>query len=421
MSTVKEKGEEINKTNKIEELKQSEEIKNDNKNILVKFLALKNALLEERKKNSFLQKENISLKDEIHKKNEKILELKDEIKKYHDTVDKKENSGFFSELFNNINISGIKNEATIEKLNSENCQLKEDLTMIKEELNLIKTKLDNCLSENSIQKNQYELKIKELIQEKDNINNTYIFEKEMLNQKINEYDTKIRTLEEKILLFNLDREFFEKNINKLKNEIKTYKEQIIQKNNELQQLFQEQENIINNNTEYKQKVNNLKNIINEYKKAIDNSTRITDDYIFIGKIIPNTHYNNIINLNNGKKNNEDDIFLKIENKINDVKNEQKYKKIKIMFDFYRRKINIKIDEQKIITLETKNIIDIVHNLHVEGQIKIFFKIKDCVYDYLCQFTKKEAEFIIYFYNEMKNRAEINPALLGLYLATINPL
>ena len=410
----------IEEIKKLEESKQPEEGKNDNKNILVKFIALKNALIEERKKTLSLEKENFSLKDEISKKNEIILELKDEIKKYHDSVDKKQNSNFFSELFNNINISEIKNEATIEKLNSENRQLKEDLSIIKNELNIIKTKLDDCLSDNNLQKNKYESIIKQLVQEKENLNNTYIIEKERLNQKLNEGESKIRGLEEKVLLFNSDREFYEKNINKLKNDIKTYKDQINQKNNELEKMFQEQENIINNNTEYKQKVNNLKNIINVYKKAIDNTTKITDDYIFIGKIIPNTHYNNTINMNNANNNN-DDMFLKIENKINNINNVEKNKEIKIMFDFYRRKINIKIENQKLINLETKNIIDIVPNLHIEGQIKIFYKIKDIVYDYLCQFTQKEAEFIIYFYKEMKSRAEINPALLGLYMATVNPL
>ena len=410
----------IEEIKKLEESKQPEEGKNDNKNILVKFIALKNALIEERKKTLSLEKENFSLKDEISKKNEIILELKDEIKKYHDSVDKKQNSNFFSELFNNINISEIKNEATIEKLNSENRQLKEDLSIIKNELNIIKTKLDDCLSDNNLQKNKYESIIKQLVQEKENLNNTYIIEKEKLNQKLNEDESKIRDLEEKVLLFNSDREFYEKNINKLKNDIKTYKDQINQKNNELEKMFQEQENIINNNTEYKQKVNNLKNIINVYKKAIDNTTKITDDYIFIGKIIPNTHYNNTINMNN-TNNNNDDMFLKIENKINNINNVEKNKEIKIMFDFYRRKINIKIENQKLINLETKNIIDIVPNLHIEGQIKIFYKIKDIVYDYLCQFTQKEAEFIIYFYKEMKSRAEINPALLGLYMATVNPL
>ena len=88
-----------------------------------------------------------------------------------------------------------------------------------------------------------------------------------------------------------------------------------------------------------------------------------------------------------------------------------------MFDFYRRKVHIQIDNQKQISIEIKNIIDIVENLHIEGQIKIFFKIKDTVYDYLCQFTKKESDFIIYFYKELKNESQVNPALLGLYLAT----
>ena len=403
--------------NKLEELKQNEEVKNDNKNLLIKFIALKNALIEERKKTSLLEKENNSLKEQIYKNNEIILELKDEIKKYHDCIDKKQNSNFFSELLNNINISEIKNEAVIEKLNTENYQLKEDLSKIKNELNNVKTELDNCLSDNNIKKIEYEKKIKELIQEKQDIikqNNT---EKEKLNQKINEFDFKNRNLEEKVRIFNSDRNFFEQSINKLKNEIKIYKEQIEQKNKEISKLFQEQENIINNNTEYRQKVNNLKNIINEYKKAIENSIRITDDYIFIGKIIPNTHYNNTINMHKDNTVN-DDIFLKIENKINNINKIDNFKQIKIMFDFYRRKIKIKIENKKELNIDVKNVIDIVENLHVEGQIKIFYKIKDSVFDYLCQFTKKEADFIIYFYKEMKNEANVNPALLGLYMATI---
>ena len=402
---------------KYEETKQSEEVKNDNKSLLVKFLALKNALIEERQKTSLLEKENISLKEEVSKNNGIILQLKDEIKKYHDSIDKKEKSNFFSELLSNINISEIKNEAIIDKLNSENFQLKEELCITKNYLNILKTKFDNSLIENNSQKNKYEQKIKELNQEKESITNKFNKEKEQLNEKINEYEKKVRNMEEKILIFNSDRAFLEQNMTKLKNDIKIYKEQINQKSIEIDKLFKDQESIINNNTEYKIKINNLKNIISEYKKAIDNSTRITDDYIFIGKIIPNTHYNNTININN-ENNSNDDIFLKVENKINKINKKESFKQIKIMFDFYRTRIKIKIEKEKEINLEVKNIIDIVTNLHVEGQIKIFYKIKDNVYDYLCQFTKKEAEFIIYFYKEMKNNSQVNPALLGLYMATI---
>ena len=408
-----------NEIKNLEESKQNDdENKNDNnKNLLIKFLALKNALIEERKKTSLLEKENISLKEQINKNNELILQLKDEIKKYHDIVDKKGNSNFFSELFNNINISEIKNEATIDKLNTENYKLKEELTTVKDELNLLKTKLNESLSKHNLQVIDYEKKIKEITQEKDDINNKYNNEKEKINVKINEYELKNRDLEEKIRIFNNDRIYFEESLNKLKKEIKYYKDLINQKNAEIEKLFQDQDNIINNNTVFKQKVQNLKKIINQYKEAIDNSTRITDDYIFIGKIIPNTHYNNTINIHNDNNLN-DDIFLKVENKINDINKTENYKKIRIMFDFYRRKINIKIENQKQFSLEVKNIIDIVQNLHVEGQIKIFYKIKDNVFDYLCQFTKKESDFIIYFYKELKERDSVNPALLGLYMATI---
>ena len=403
---------------KNEEDKDNNETKNENnKSLYIKFMALKNGLIEERKKTSSLEKENSQLKEEIQKNQEMILDLKDEIQKYHNAINKNGNSNFFSELFNNINISGIKNEVTIEKLNSENYQLKEEIMQIKNELNETKTKLEDSTSKNNIKINDYEIKVKEIEADKEKITLENKNEIEKLKKTIMEYDIKNRKLEETISILTSDRKYFEENINKLKKEIRNYKDEINKKNEEINILFQEQENIINNNSEFKQKVVNLKNLINQYKKAIENCTEIHDDYIFIGKIIPNTHYNNIINIQ--KENNiNDDIFLKIENRINDIKKTENYQKIKIMFDFYKRRINIKIEKQKQISLEVKNIIDIVQNLHVEGQIKIFYKIKDNVFDYLCQFTKKEADFLIYFYKEIKNQNKIDPALIGLSMGTI---
>jgi len=403
---------------KNEEDKDNNETKNENnKSLYIKFMALKNGLIEERKKTSLLEKENSQLKEEIQKNQEMILDLKDEIQKYHNAINKNGNSNFFSELFNNINISGIKNEVTIEKLNSENYQLKEEIMQIKNELNETKTKLEDSTSKNNIKINDYEIKVKEIEADKEKITLENKNEIEKLKKTIMEYDIKNRKLEETISILTSDRKYFEENINKLKKEIRNYKDEINKKNEEINILFQEQENIINNNSEFKQKVVNLKNLINQYKKAIENCTEIHDDYIFIGKIIPNTHYNNIINIQ--KENNiNDDIFLKIENRINDIKKTENYQKIKIMFDFYKRRINIKIEKQKQISLEVKNIIDIVQNLHVEGQIKIFYKIKDNVFDYLCQFTKKEADFLIYFYKEIKNQNKIDPALIGLSMGTI---
>ncbi len=389
---------------KIEESKDENgnKISDTNKNLYIKYIALKNALIEERKKTSLIENENNSLKEDNNKKEEIISELKDEIKKYHDIIDKKENSNFFSELFQNMNISDIKNEVTINKLTKEKIELQEKISELNQELNITKKNLEQISSQKKELEekiNLYKIDIKSLITKSNN-------EKENLYKTLEEYKKRIINLQETIRVLSTDKKYFEENVNKLKEEIKL-------KNEEREKIFQEQENIINNNTEFKQKIKNLKNIINQYKKAIDNTIEINENYVFIGKIIPNTHYNNIININNGAK---DDIFLNVENKINNINNKDNYENIRIMFNFNQKKLKI-YAENKNINIDAKNIIDIVENLHIEGQIKIFYKIKDNVFDYLCQFTKKEADYIIRFYKELKNNDIIDPALYAAYLGT----
>ena len=113
-------------TRTLKKYKDNNETKNENnKNLYIKFMALKNGLIEERKKTSLLEKENNQLKEEIQKNQELILDLKDEIKKYHDAIDKNGNSNFFSELFNNIKINEYEKkikdiEADKEKITLEN-------------------------------------------------------------------------------------------------------------------------------------------------------------------------------------------------------------------------------------------------------------------------------------------------------------
>ena len=391
-------------SNKIEESKENNENKNTdiNKNLYFKFITIKNALIEERQKTSLLEKENNYLKEENQKKDITILELKDEIKKYHECIDQKSNSNFFSELFQNINFSDIKNESTINKLTDENFNLKEQISNLKTELDIFKTNIEKIIAKSKEENHNFEEKIKLYEIEIKNYNKN----NEISNQKILEYEKRNIGLEQAIQALNSDKKYLEETLIKLKKEIK-------QKNQDMEKLIKDQENIINNNTEFKQKINNLKKIISQYKKAIDNTTEINSDYIFIGKIIPNTHYNNIININNEVN---ADIFLKVENKINNI-NQENFEKIKIMFNFDKKKIKISVDNKNSINLEAKDIIDIVENLHIEGQIKIFYKIKEQVFDYLCQFTKKEAFYIIQFYKELKNNDHIDPALYAAYLGT----
>ena len=393
----------LSNDNKMKESNNIDEKKDEiNKNLYVKFITLKNEFIKERQKISLLEKENKSLKEENQKKDESIIELKDQLKKYHDVINDKSNSNFFTKLFNDINISDIKNEFSISKLTAENSDLKEQILNLNAELNSTKEKLEKIKLELSQQKSNFE---KEKTKYETQINN-YIKENEISKNKLIEYEKSNFNLIQTINAFKNDRKYIEENITKLKKEIK-------QKNEDFDKLFKEQENIINNNTEYKQKINNLKQIINQYKKAIDNTTDIKEDYIFIGKIIPNTHYNNIININNDAN---IDIFLNLENKIKN--NQENYSNIKIIFNFNLKKIKIFVENKNPINIEAKDIIDIVENLHIEGQIKIFYKIKENVFDYLCQFTKKEADYIIHFYKELKNNDEhIDPALYAAYLGT----
>ncbi len=379
--------------NKIEESKDNSE----NKNLYLKYIALKNALIVEKQKTSILEKENKSLIEENSKKDEIISELKDEIKRYHDSINNK-NSNFFSELFQNINISDIKNEISINKLTNENLNLKEQISNLKNDLIISKTDFEKKFSQLIEKNNDLEKKV----QSYETQIKSYEKEKDISKQKLFEHEKRIINLEEAIRAIVNDKKYLEENLNKLKNEIK-------RKNEEMDKIFKDQENIINNNTEFKQKINNLKNIINQYKRAIENNIEIKEDYVFIGKIIPNTHYNNIINIDE-----KSDTFLKMENKINNIDN---YKTVKIIFNFNQKKIKFCIENKNPINIEVKNIIDIVENLHIEGQIKIFYKIKDNVYDYLCQFTKKEAYYIIHFYKELKNNDSIDPALYAAYLGT----
>ena len=385
--------------NRIEESKDNNENKNsdNNKNLYLKYIALKNALIVEKQKTSILEKENKSLIEENSKKDEIISELKDEIKRYHDSINNK-NSNFFSELFQNMNISDIKNEISINKLTNENLNLKEQISNLKNDLITSKADFEKKFSQLIEKNNDLEKKV----QSYETQIKSYEKDKDISKQKLFEHEKRIINLEEAIRAIGNDKKYLEENLNKLKNEIK-------RKNEEMDKIFKDQENIMNNNTEFRQKINNLKNIINQYKKAIENNIEIKEDYIFIGKIIPNTHYNNIINIDE-----KSDTFLKMENKINNIDN---YKTVKIIFNFNQKKIKFCIENKNPINIEVKNIIDIVENLHIEGQIKIFYKIKDNVYDYLCQFTKKEAYYIIHFYKELKNNDSIDPALYAAYLGT----
>jgi len=385
----------------------------DKNNIKLKFVALRNGLIEEKNKNKELLIQNDSLQKEIEElkklnteltsKNEKLDEenqrikeenvtkqelinkLKEELQKYRDKSSKKL-SNFFSSLLDSDSPQNIdveekdKNKLKIESLEQENFKLNKDLTELKTKLDFINNKLTesikdyNTLKENS-QKNLDEIELKhkkqidEIINEKNNIEKNLKQKLEENDKKLIEYLNSIR-----------DKEIVIKSIESLKGDrdkdILTMKEKVriaeetLNSNNEQMKVIQNKNKSLNNEIiQNKKDIEDLQIQIQQYKLIIEDLTPFSIDYTFKGKLI----------------------------------NENK--KIEICFGKYQQSLYIKIGDKEFI-LVPKEIVDIIGNKYIQGQIKIILKLngKKNNSELLAQFTKKEGEYIRKFFREFKNKS-----------------
>ena len=400
---------EVNPVNNQEQTKQVA----DKNNIKLKFVALRNGLIEEKNKNKELLLENDNLQKEIEElkklntelntKNEKLDEenqrikeenvtkqelinkLKEELQKYRDKSSKKL-SNFFSSLLDSDSPQNIdleekdKNNLKIESLEQENFKLNKDLTELKTKLDFVNNKLTesikdyNTLKENS-QKNLEEIELKykkqidEIINEKNNIEKNLKQKLEENDKKLIEYLNSIR-----------DKEIVIKSIESLKGDrdkdILTMKEKVriaeetLNNNNEQMKLIQNKNKLMNDEIiQNKKDIEDLQIQIQQYKLIIEDLTPFSIDYTFKGKLI----------------------------------NENK--KIEICFGKYQQSVYIKIGDKEFI-LVAKEIIDIIGNKYIPGQIKIILKVngKKNNSELLAQFTKKEGEYIRKFFREFKNKS-----------------
>ena len=385
----------------------------DKNNIKLKFVALRNGLIEEKNKNKELLIQNDSLQKEIEElkklnteltsKNEKLDEenqrikeenvtkqelinkLKEELQKYRDKSSKKL-SNFFSSLLDSDSPQNIdveekdKNKLKIESLEQENFKLNKDLTELKTKLDFINNKLTesikdyNTLKENS-QKNLDEIELKhkkqidEIINEKNNVEKNLKQKLEENDKKLIEYLNSIR-----------DKEIVIKSIESLKGDrdkdILTMKEKVriaeetLNSNNEQMKVIQNKNKSLNNEIiQNKKDIEDLQIQIQQYKLIIEDLTPFSIDYTFKGKLI----------------------------------NENK--KIEICFGKYQQSLYIKIGDKEFI-LVPKEIVDIIGNKYIQGQIKIILKLngKKNNSELLAQFTKKEGEYIRKFFREFKNKS-----------------
>ena len=369
----------------IEEKNKNKQIIIENENLQKEIEELKKLNTELNTKNTKLDEENQKIKEENVTKQELINKLKEELQKYHDKSSKKL-SNFFSSLLESDSQQNIdleekdKNNLKIESLEQANFKLNKELSEIKTKLDFTNNKLNealndyNTLKENSEKKiEEVELKYKKQIEEinieKNNNENNLKKKLEENDKKIVEYLNSIRDKEIIIKSIESIKGDRDKDIITMKEKVRIA-EETLDNNNEKMKLIQTEnksmkEEIIQN----KRDIGDLKIQIEQYKLIIEDLTPFSIDYIFKGKLI----------------------------------NENK--KIEICFGKYQQSLYIKLEEKEFI-LVPKEIVDIIGNKFIPGQIKIVLKIngKKNNSEILAQFTKKEGEYIRKFFREFKNKS-----------------
>ena len=368
----------------IEEKNKNKQIIIENENLQKEIEELKKLNTELSTKNTKLDEENQTLKEENVTKQELINKLKEELQKFRDKSSKKL-SNFFSSLLESDSPENIdleekdKNKLKIESLEQENFKLNKELTEIKSKLDFNNNKLTEAIndynklketSEKNIEEIEakYKKEIEEIITEKNNNEKNYKNKLEDSDKKLKEYLNSIR-----------DKEIIIKSIESIKGDrdmdIITMKEKVRQaeetlnNNNEEMKVLQNKNKLMTEEIKKnKRDIEDLNMQIQQYKLIIEDLTPFSIDYVFKGKLI----------------------------------NENK--KIEICFGKYQQSLYIKLDQKEFI-LVPKEIEDIIGNKYIPGQIKIIIKLsgKKNKSEILAQFTKKEGEYIRKFIREFKNK------------------
>ena len=369
----------------IEEKNKNKQIIIENENLQKEIEELKKLNTELSTKNQKLDEENQKLKEENVTKQELINKLKEELQKYRDKSTKKL-SNFFSSLLESDSPENIdleekdKNKLKIESLEQENFKLNKDLAEMKSKLDLTNNKLTesindyNKLKENSEKKLEgmeieYKKQIDQIIQEKNSIEKNFREKLESSDNKIKEYLNSIRDKEIIIKSIESIKGDRDQDIITMKEKVRIAEETLNSNNEQMKVLQNKNKSLDEEISKNKRDIEDLKMQIEQYKLIIEDLTPFSIDYVFKGKLINDN------------------------------------KKIEICFGKYQQSLYIKLDEKEFI-LVAKEIEDIIGNKYIPGQIKIIIKLsgKKNKNEILAQFKKKEGEYIRKFFREFKNKS-----------------
>ena len=399
-----------------------QKVLNDKNNLKLKFVALRNGLIEEKNKNkqiiienenlqkeieelkklntelntknSKLDEENQVLKEENVTKQELINKLKEELQKYRDKSSKKLTS-FFTSLLESDNPENVeekdKKDLKIESLEQENIKLNKELSEIQDKLNFTDKKLTESINDLNTFKEKSKTEIDEIENKYkktiEDIKNENTQKEKDLKMKIDEGEKQLieylKAIRDKdIIIKSIEsiRGDRDKDVLTMKERVRI-SEEILNKNNEEMKVIKTQNELMNNEIiKNNKEIEDLKLQIQQYKYIIEDLTPLDKNYLFKGKII-----NQIIEIKKIIKGNNNDL--------------------EISFGKYQHSVYMKIGEQELILLG-KDIIEVLGNKYIPGQIKFILKLNEAKNntEIIGQFTKKEGEYIRKFFMEFKNKS-----------------
>jgi len=325
-----------------------------------KIVILKNGVIDERKKTTKLEKTISELNEQILEKDQIISKLQLEINILNNNLNSQDPKTYFDNLINNP----IPNETNdeIEKINKENFELKNQINGFIEQNQDLLEKFENLTIEYDTYKKDSETNIENLKKQIIMLQTNYgkkekIFE--AMNKSYNDLNEK------------------QDNINNKINEL------IIENN----KLKEENKNLINQN-------NTCFLAINSLSEQIKNKSEL--NYQLEQQIKEEKEINKETYVFKGK------IFYKY----GDI-----YRKnIKIFFGNFENKIIINNEEddniEKEIDIQDIKVLKYCPNslTNLKFEYTDFIDGKDK--NLICIFTKRECEYILKFYNEMKTKYEL---------------
>ena len=350
-----------------------------NDNNLFKIEVLKKGLLEQRKKTSDLEKEVIQLKEEVIVKQETIDKLKEELSNLRDKSSKKKIQRFITGFFDEGEQSKIEDDETT-ILKKENEDLKEKIQSLQSEKNFINSKLSESMTEYNTLKSKLDSKVEEAKKEMDSkvskIKEDFELKNQNLlkqifdkNQMLAEQSKSIKCMSELYKSFDMQKFNYEKEISTLKSEVENNTKNLEIKQSQIDILLKEQDKLLNKIEEDNNEIMQMKDEITQYKLIIDDLTPINTDYVFQGYLITK-----------GIKT-----------------------KLEISFAKYKQSIAFKEENQKEKVFVNKEISDVVIDKKNSNRVWICIYSKGQQKNYLCEFNKKEAEYIVKFYKGIKVR------------------